>query len=165
MHKAFLSRSGTSYNIEEGGCFIKELAYKSILPPQIVFIWMRSWVTLAPLLARRPGHLAAAGISPSRCNSCSGPRRFGSPGRACARCARRRGERCSCGSARWPPGRTGPRAWWRTDRQRRRTHVSHFSLNSALPFGFFMKHSRYLASFWRVCSANLPRAANNSHHL
>lgn len=55
-------------------------------------------------------HLGRGASSPSRCSSCSGPPRSASPGRGGARCALRRAASCSCGSARWLPCRTGPRA-------------------------------------------------------
>lgn len=54
----------------------------------------------------RGGYQARGGSSPSRCSSCSGPHRSASRGRADAGCARRTGARYSCGSARWPHGRS-----------------------------------------------------------
>lgn len=54
----------------------------------------------------RGGYQARGGSSPSRCSSCSGPLRSASRGKAGAGCARHTGARCSCDSARWPPGRS-----------------------------------------------------------
>lgn len=56
--------------------------------------------------AKRDTHLVHGGSSPSRCNSCSGRRRSGSPGRGDAWSARRTDGHCSCDSVRWPPCRT-----------------------------------------------------------
>lgn len=83
----------------------------------------KAWRTLrcCPTLPRLPcslhfqpgrsgvAHLGLGASSPSRCSSCSGPRRSASRGRAGAGCARRTGARCSCGSAQWPRGRNPPR--------------------------------------------------------
>lgn len=52
-------------------------------------------------------HQDFGGGAPSRCSSCSGPRRSASPGRAAGRSSRRTDGRCSCGTARWRPCRTG----------------------------------------------------------
>ena len=51
-------------------------------------------------------HLVHGDSSPSRCSSCSGPRRSGNPGRGDAWSVQRTGGHCSCGSVRWPPYRT-----------------------------------------------------------
>lgn len=56
-------------------------------------------------------HLDHGGSSPSRCSSCSGPRRSGSPGRGVSWSALHTDGRCSCDSAQWPPYRTPHRDW------------------------------------------------------
>jgi hypothetical protein len=55
-------------------------------------------------------HLGRGAASPSRCSSCSGPRRSASPETGGARCAPRTAASCNSGSAQWLPCRTGPRA-------------------------------------------------------
>ena len=64
---------------------------------------------------RTDTHLGRGGSSPSRCSSCSVPRRSGSPGRAGAWSAQHTGGHCSCGSARWPLCRTPRPDWHRQD--------------------------------------------------
>lgn len=54
----------------------------------------------------RETHPVHGGSSPSRCSSCSGPRRSGSPGRGDAWSARHTGGHCSCDSVQWPPYKT-----------------------------------------------------------
>lgn len=133
----------------------------------------RALVRLCVVSACSTSHLAGGGVFPSRCSSCSAPRPFVSPGRASARFAQHRGERCSCDSAQWPPYKTGHPAWkiknkkWQREsgtsektwqvrshwKKEERTLVIVYIFNNSLIYSFFRRG----VSLWKVAQNILGR--------